>query len=180
MTGRGLRALILTTVLLAGVPLAHAGEDPAAATAATAEAAATSTSATASTAGGGGPEASAMVQTLLRATRQLGLTATQQAQIDQILANERLERQASTTALPDLTVLGNPDSPGYSAAVSNAEAQATQRIESASALEKSIYAVLTSEQRKALPQVLAQMQNAQRPPTRRAAADAREPPGAGG
>jgi len=161
MITRGWRALAIAAAVLAfALPAVHA-EPPASAAEAPAAEPAASPPATAG--------ADLMVDTLLRATRQLGLTTTQQTQIDQILANERSERQTSLPAPPDLTVLGNPDSPGYSAAVSNAEAQATQRIESASALVKSIYAVLTAEQRKALPQVLAQMQAQQTPPTRRAA-----------
>jgi hypothetical protein len=101
---------------------------------------------------GGSP----FVSSLLRATRQLGLLPEQQASIKAILASARPTHQAGTQPQrPDLTVLGNPGSQNYAAAVSAAETAAQNRIQKQSLLAQQIYAVLSKSQQDQLPNVLA-------------------------
>jgi Spy/CpxP family protein refolding chaperone len=111
---------------------------------------------------GGAP----FVGSLLRATRQLDLTAAQRDSLRSILQSARPTRQpgaqSQAAAQPQraaLTVLGNPGDPGYAAAVQRAEADASSRIQKQSALAGKIYAVLTPAQQKQLPSVLASMQS---------------------
>jgi hypothetical protein len=105
------------------------------------------------------------VGTLLRATRQLGvmqpqlaLTQTQQDSIKTILAGERRHQPGDQPQGPDITVLGDPGSQGYAAAVQDAEAAAQARIQKQSLLAEQIYGVLSTAQKDQLPTVLASIQ----------------------
>jgi Spy/CpxP family protein refolding chaperone len=101
---------------------------------------------------------SLLVGTLLRATRQLGLTPQQQQQIKGLIATARSQhQQAAGGAGVDMTVLANPGDPNYAAALQNAKTLAAARIQSESELEGNIYALLTKDQKDKLPQVLADM-----------------------
>ena len=96
----------------------------------------------------------------LRATKQLNLTADQQASIKQILSNARAQAKAahaSGQAPIDMTVLGNPGDPNYAAALQSAKTLAANRIQSESELQGQIYNVLTAEQKAQLPTILASM-----------------------
>lgn len=102
---------------------------------------------------------SRFVGTLLRATKQLNLTTTQQATIKSILASARPMHQAGALPQgPSLTVLGNPGDPNYAAAVQNEQSHATTRIQKETALAAQIYDVLTGPQKAQLPTVLAALQ----------------------
>ena len=113
---------------------------------------------------GGSP----FVSSLLRATRQLGktpqtqqlaLSSTQQADIKQILAAARPHHQPGTEPQrPGITVLGDPGSQGYAAAVQAAEAAATARIQEQTALAQQIWGVLSPGQQGAVPAILASIQ----------------------
>jgi hypothetical protein len=104
--------------------------------------------------------------TLLRATKQLGvtqpqlaLTPTQQDSIKSILASARPTHQRGTQPQgPGITVLGNPGSQEYAAAVQAAEAAAQSRIQKQSLLAQQVYSVLTKPQQDQLPIVLASIQ----------------------
>jgi Spy/CpxP family protein refolding chaperone len=99
------------------------------------------------------------VGALLRATKQLNLTAQQETSVKAILQDARAGHQPGAQSLhPDLAVLGNPGDPGYAGAVQSAEAAATNRIQKESALAGQIYAVLTTAQQQQLPGVLAAIQ----------------------
>ena len=101
---------------------------------------------------------SLLLGTLLRATRQLNLSAAQKQQIKTLLSDARGQSKAAATA-PDLTVLGNPSNSGYGAAVAALQTQASNRIENESTLASEIYnKVLSSTQQQQLPGVLAEMQ----------------------
>jgi Spy/CpxP family protein refolding chaperone len=103
---------------------------------------------------------SLLVGSLLRATRQLGLSPDQQQQIKGLLASARAQhQQAGGTAAVDMTVLANPGDPNYATAVQNAKTMAAARIQSESELEGNIYALLTQAQKDKLPQVLAEMKS---------------------
>ena len=96
----------------------------------------------------------------LRATRQLNLTADQQASIKQILSTARAQAKAaraSGQAPVDMTVLANPGDPNYAAALQNAKTLAANRIQSQSEIQAQIYNVLTAEQKAQLPTILASM-----------------------
>lgn len=96
----------------------------------------------------------------LRATKQLNLTAEQQASIKTILSNARAQAKAaraSGQAPVDITVLGNPGDPNYAAALQNAKTLAASRIQTQSELQGQIYNVLTAQQKAQLPTVLAAM-----------------------
>jgi Spy/CpxP family protein refolding chaperone len=96
----------------------------------------------------------------LRATRQLNLTADQQASIKQILSNARAQAKAaraSGQAPIDMTVLANPGDPNYAAALQSAKTLAANRIQSESEIQGQIYNVLTAEQKAQLPTILASM-----------------------
>ncbi len=104
--------------------------------------------------------------TLLRATRQLGvtqpqlaLTPTQKDSIKSILTSARPARHSGTQPQgPGVTVLGNPGSQGYAAAVQAAEAAAQSRVQQQSLLAQQVYGVLTKPQQDQLPTVLASIQ----------------------
>jgi len=99
------------------------------------------------------------VGTLLRATKQLNLTAQQQSQIKTILEEAHPKHQAGTQPEhPAMTSVGNPADAGYASAVQSAQANATTRIQKETALQAQIYGVLNSTQKSQLPTVLAAMQ----------------------
>jgi Spy/CpxP family protein refolding chaperone len=99
------------------------------------------------------------VGTLLRATRQLNLTADQQTSIKNILKTARSNFRPGTQGTqPALTVLGNPAHPDFAGAVQNAQAAASGRIQRESALAGQIYGQLTTAQQQQLPAVLASIQ----------------------
>jgi len=97
-----------------------------------------------------------LVGTMLRATRQLNLSADQQAQIKGILSSARNQHSGAAPAA-DMTVLGNPGDPNYAAALEGARSQASSRLQREIELQGQIYNVLTPEQKSKLPQVLAAM-----------------------
>ena len=96
----------------------------------------------------------------LRATKQLNLTAEQQASIKSILSNARAQMKAaraSGQAPVDMAVLGNPGDPNYATALQSAKTLAANRIQTESELQGQIYNVLTAQQKAQLPTVLASM-----------------------
>ncbi len=96
----------------------------------------------------------------LRATRQLNLTADQQASIKSILASARAQMKAAhASGEPpvDMAVLANPGDPNYATALQSAKTLAANRIQTESELQGQIYNVLTAEQKAQLPTVLASM-----------------------
>ena len=96
----------------------------------------------------------------LRATKQLNLTADQQASIKQILSTARAQAKAAHAAgqAPvDMTVLANPGDPNYATALQSAKTLAANRIQSQSELQAQIYNVLTTQQKAQLPTVLASL-----------------------
>ena len=96
----------------------------------------------------------------LRATKQLNLTADQQASIKQILSNARAQAKAahaSGQAPVDLAVLGNPGDANYATALQSAKTLAANRIQAESELQGQIYNVLTAQQKAQLPTILASM-----------------------
>jgi Spy/CpxP family protein refolding chaperone len=97
------------------------------------------------------------VGSLLRATRQLNLSTQQQSDIKSILTNARHDHQGGSDH-PALTVMGNPSDPGFASAVQGAAANASNQIQRDSALAGQIYGVLTPQQQKLLPSVLASIQ----------------------
>jgi len=105
----------------------------------------------------------------LRATRQLNLTADQQASIKTILSTARAQAKAARAAGPaiDMAVLGNPGDPNYATALQSAKMAASNRIQTESEIQSQIYNVLTAEQKTQLPTVLASMK--ERAAQRRAA-----------
>jgi Spy/CpxP family protein refolding chaperone len=94
------------------------------------------------------------VGTLLRATRQLNLTADQKQSIKTLLSQARSQLRSSSGA-PDMTVTGNPGDANFASAVQALQSRASSRIEQESELASSIYNVLTPEQKQQLPTVLA-------------------------
>ena len=99
------------------------------------------------------------VRILLRATRELNLSSSQQQQIRALLMQARSARPAGRLAQnADFTVLGNPGDPGYASAMQSLKSAADQRLDAQSALAQSIYNVLTPDQQKALPGVLSELQ----------------------
>lgn len=96
-----------------------------------------------------------LVQRLIQDVRDLDLTAAQRSEIRQLIDAARPRSPASARPLFDLTVLGNPESPEYAAAIARAKEQAVDRISRASALWGKIYAVLTPAQRRNLATLLA-------------------------
>jgi len=99
------------------------------------------------------------VRILLRATRELNLSSSQQQQIRALLMQARSARPAGRLAQSaDFTVLGNPGDPGYASAMQSLKSAADQRLDAQSALAQSIYNVLTPDQQKALPGVLSELQ----------------------
>jgi Spy/CpxP family protein refolding chaperone len=99
------------------------------------------------------------VGTLLRATKQLNLTAQQQASIKAILQSAHQGHQPGAAPQgPSMTVLGNPADPNFAAAVQNAQSRAQVRLQQETTLAGQIYAVLNQQQQQLLPSVLASMQ----------------------
>jgi Spy/CpxP family protein refolding chaperone len=96
----------------------------------------------------------------LRATKQLNLTAEQQASIKTILSTARAQAKAahaSGTSPIDMTVLGNPGDANYATALQSAKTLASTRIQNESEIQGQIYNVLTAQQKAQLPTVLASM-----------------------
>src|SRR5258708_38605375 len=96
----------------------------------------------------------------LRATKQLNLTADQQASIKTILTAARAQAKAaraSGQAPVDMAVLGNPGDPNYATALQSAKTVAATHIQNESELQSQIYNVLTAQQKAQLPTVLATM-----------------------
>jgi Spy/CpxP family protein refolding chaperone len=101
-----------------------------------------------------------LVGVMLHATKQLNLTADQQASIKTILSTARAQHQAAAgTASVDLMTLANPGDPNYAAALQNAKAQAATRLQNEVEVQSQIYNVLTADQKAKLPQVLADMKS---------------------
>jgi Spy/CpxP family protein refolding chaperone len=101
-----------------------------------------------------------LVGITLRATKQLNLTADQEASIKSILANARAQAKAARAAgqAPmDMSTLGNPGDPNYATALQSAKTFAATRIQQESELQGQIYNVLTAQQKAQLPTVLASM-----------------------
>ena len=101
-----------------------------------------------------------LVGMTLRATKQLNLTADQQASIKTILTTARAQAKAahaSGQAPVDMAVLANPGDPNYATALQGAKTLAATRIQNESELQSQIYNVLTAEQKAELPTVLATM-----------------------
>jgi Spy/CpxP family protein refolding chaperone len=116
------------------------------------------------------------VGSLLRAAKQLNLSAEQQSSIKNILTNARHTHQPGAQN-PALTVLGNPSDPGFASAVQGAAANASNQVQRESELAGQIYGVLTPQQQKQLPAVLASIQAQQQ--ARRAAWTAKHAAGNG-
>jgi hypothetical protein len=95
--------------------------------------------------------------TLLRATKQLNLTADQQANIKQILSTARAQHQAAAGQAIDMAVAGNPGDANYATAVQSAKSLAASRVQQESDLAVQIYNQLNTQQKQQLPQVLAAM-----------------------
>lgn len=95
----------------------------------------------------------------LRATKQLNLTADQQASIKQILSTAHAQAKAAHAAAPavDMSVLGNPGDPNYATALQSAKSLASTRIQNESEIQAQVYNVLTAEQKAQLPTVLASL-----------------------
>lgn len=95
----------------------------------------------------------------LRATKQLNLSADQQASIKSILANARAQAKAAhaSEAPVDMSVLGNPGDPNYATALQNAKTRASAHIDQESQLQAQIYDVLNAQQKAQLPTVLASL-----------------------
>jgi Spy/CpxP family protein refolding chaperone len=101
-----------------------------------------------------------LVGVMLHATKQLNLTADQQASIKTILSSARAQHQAAAgTAGVDLMTLANPGDPNYAAALQNAKTQAATRLQNEVEVQSQIYNVLTADQKAKLPQVLADMKS---------------------
>ena len=101
-----------------------------------------------------------MLGMTLRATKQLNLTAEQQASIKTILGTARAQAKAAHAANAssvDMTVLANPGDPNYATALQSAKTLASTRIQNQSELQGQIYNVLTAQQKAQLPTVLASM-----------------------
>ena len=99
-----------------------------------------------------------MLGMTLRATKQLNLTAEQQASIKTILSTARAQAKAAHAASSvDMTVLANPGDPNYATALQSAKTLASTRIQNQSELQGQIYNVLTAQQKAQLPTVLASM-----------------------
>jgi Spy/CpxP family protein refolding chaperone len=117
----------------------------------------------------------------LRATKQLNLTADQQASIKTILSTARAQAKAAHAASSssvDIAVLGNPGDANYATALQSAKTLAATRIQNESEIQGQIYNVLTAQQKAQLPTVLASIkaQAAQR----RAAWEQKHATGTGG
>jgi Spy/CpxP family protein refolding chaperone len=96
----------------------------------------------------------------LHATKQLNLTAEQQASIKTILSTARAQAKAAHAAAApaiDMAVLANPGDPNYATALQTAKSLAATRIQNESEIQGQVYNVLTAEQKAQLPTVLASM-----------------------
>jgi Spy/CpxP family protein refolding chaperone len=94
-----------------------------------------------------------------RALRELKLTTEQRASVRSILTTSRQQRAANAqSGRPDFAALQNPGDPNHAQAVQSAQTRAAAWIQQRSQIEASIYTVLTTEQKAALPAVLARMQ----------------------
>ena len=96
----------------------------------------------------------------LHATKQLNLTADQQASIKSILSTAHAQAKAARAAngsAVDMSVLANPGDPNYATALQSAKTLAANRIQNESELQGQIYNVLTPAQKAQLPTVLAAM-----------------------
>jgi Spy/CpxP family protein refolding chaperone len=101
-----------------------------------------------------------LVGMTLRATKQLNLSAEQQASIKSILASARAQAKAAHAAgqAPvDISSLGNPGDPNYATALQSAKTFAANRLQKESELQGQIYNVLTAQQKAQLPTVIASM-----------------------
>jgi Spy/CpxP family protein refolding chaperone len=98
-----------------------------------------------------------LVGAMLRATKQLNLTAEQQTTIKGILSSARAQQQAAGAAAVDMTTLANPGDPNYATALQTAKTTAATRLQSQVELQSQIYNVLTADQKAKLPQVLADL-----------------------
>jgi Spy/CpxP family protein refolding chaperone len=90
--------------------------------------------------------------------KQLNLTAEQQTQIKSIFASAKSqfrELGASMRANHEALAAAAPTDAGYPALLATEKANAAKRIEQMSAVKTQIYAVLTPEQIKQIPQILA-------------------------
>jgi len=98
-----------------------------------------------------------LVGTMLRAAHQLNLTPEQQQTIKGMISAARASNAQQGAASMDMTVLGNPGDPNYATALQTAKSRLAARLQSEVELQGQIYNVLTAEQKKQLPQVLASM-----------------------
>ena len=101
-----------------------------------------------------------LLGTTLRATKQLNLTAEQQASIKTILSTARAQAKAAHaagTSTVDMTVLANPGDANYATALQTAKTASATRIQNESEIQGQIYNVLTAAQKAQLPTVLASM-----------------------
>jgi periplasmic protein CpxP/Spy len=97
----------------------------------------------------------------LHATKQLNLTAEQQASIKTILTTARAQAKAAHAASAStvsMTVLGNPGDANYATELQAAETAASARVQHESEIQAQVYNVLTAAQKAQLPSVLASMQ----------------------
>ena len=151
------------SLLLVATATVGAGAAVAAASTTTTPAAATTT--TAPVTGGkhwhhGHRGGGMLVGVMLRATRQLNLTSDQEASIKSILSTARAQHKAAAGAANvDLMTLANPGDPNYAAALQNAKAAASARLQNEVEVQSQIYNVLTADQKAKLPQVLADMKS---------------------
>jgi Spy/CpxP family protein refolding chaperone len=101
-----------------------------------------------------------LLGTTLRATKQLNLTAEQQASIKTILSTAREQAKAAHAAggsSIDPAVLGNPGDANYATALQTAKTASATRLQNESEIQGQIYNVLTAQQKAQLPTVLASM-----------------------
>jgi Spy/CpxP family protein refolding chaperone len=101
-----------------------------------------------------------MLGMTLRATKQLNLTADQQASIKTILSTARAQAKAAHaagTSTVDMTVLANPGDANYATALQTAKTASATRLQNESEIQGQIYNVLTAQQKAQLPAVLASM-----------------------
>jgi Spy/CpxP family protein refolding chaperone len=96
----------------------------------------------------------------MRALRQLHLTPQQRDNARAILVKAREQARALRAgSRPDRAALLNPGDPKHAAAVQAAQQQAAAIVQQRSQVQAQIYALLTPEQKTALPGILEQMQH---------------------
>ena len=102
----------------------------------------------------------AMGDPFMMAVHQLALTPDQKTSIQSLetAARQAHMAQAATADGALFVTLGNPGDPGYAAALASAKTKAANMIQARSDLDVQIYALLSSDQKTQLPQVLAAMQ----------------------